>query len=216
MRCRNCKLDISGSLKRCPLCDKELFGEVSDNVFPKIEKKRDSFFKKMLLFISLTICIISFFLEQYITSKFFISKYIIFGVVTNFILVLFILNNYKNIIKAINRYFLIIMLLLIGWYILTKSLIITTYFIPILCMVIYAINSIIMIAYKNSFIIKYTRTIIIDSIVGLIPLVFIYLDLLATDLVVYISVVLNAITFLGLLIFFKDNVIEELKRIFNI
>lgn len=215
-KCKNCNIEISGSQERCPLCNQELKGKNSNSVFPKINLQKENVLKKILLLVSLTVAILSLFLEFYTAKRIFISKFIVFGLITNYILIVFILNNYKNILKKTNKYFVTIILLLIGWYFITKSLIITTYFIPILCIVIYGFNSIIMLVYKDSYVFQYIKTMVLDSIIGIVPLIFFLLNLTTTNLPSFISLIINAIIFLGLLIFCFDKVIEELKKTFNI
>lgn len=215
-KCNKCKIEINGNISHCPLCNNKLKGSITENVFPIIKINESKLLSKILLLVSLAIAIIGTFLEYYISKKIFISKYIIFGLITNYILIILILKNYKNILKMLNKYFLIMFFLFIVWYFITKSLIITTYFIPIICIIIYVFNSIVMLVYRDSYIIKYTRTILLDVLIGLIPLLLIYLKITSSNLIPYISVLIDVIFFLGVLIFCKDNIFEEIERTFNI
>ena len=214
MKCNKCKIEYSGSFIRCPLCQTELVGKKEDSIFPKIQTKEKLLYK-ILLFVSFAIGVLFAFIEHTILKSFSITKFVVFGLITNYILIKFILHNYKNVLKTMNKYFWLLLLLFFIWHFATKSMIITTYIISILCITIFVFNSIVMIILKNSYIIKFVKTIILNCCIGLIPLLLVWLNLTTFDLISYICAILDLIFFVGLLIFCKDNVIEELKKIFN-
>ena len=115
-----------------------------------------------------------------------------------------------------NKYFIIILILKILWFFITKSLIITTYIIPILCIIILIYNSITMLVLKDSYTIKFLKIILIDCIIGLIPWILTLLKLTTHNILSNICLILDFLIVIGLLIFCKENVIEECKKLFNI
>ena len=214
-KCSKCMIEFNGNLKICPLCQSELYGNNTNSVFPKLNYKKNKLLYKILLFVSFCIGILFAFIEYNIHSSLYITKYVIFGLITNYVLIKFIHNNYKNVLKMMNGYFFVLIILFLLWFWITKSLIITTYLVPVLCIIIFIFNSITLLVLKDSYLIKFVKTILLDCLVGLIPLLLVYLKLTTFDLLSYICVLLDIIVFIGLLIFCKDNVIEEIKKIFN-
>ena len=214
-RCKKSDIKFNGDLKYCPLCQAELEGRKSENVFPVIKKEKKGLLHKVLLFISLSIAILFSFIEYNITQAFSISKFVWLGLITNYILIRFILKNYKNPIKMMNKYFWIILILFFIWFFVIRNLIITTYLIPILCFIIFAFNSITIIVLRDNYIIKFGKTIILDCFIGLIPLLLVFLNLSTFELLSYICAVVDLLIFLGLIIFCRDNILEEFKKIFN-
>lgn len=214
-KCSKCMIEFNGNLKICPLCQSELYGSNTNSVFPKLNYKKNKLLYKILLFVSFCIGILFAFIEYNIHSSLYITKYVIFGLITNYVLIKFIHNNYKNVLKMMNGYFFVLIILFLLWFWITKSLIITTYLVPVLCIIIFIFNSITLLVLKDSYLIKFVKTILLDCLVGLIPLLLVYLKLTTFDLLSYICVLLDIIVFIGLLIFCKDNVIEEIKKIFN-
>lgn len=214
-KCSKCMIEFNGNLKICPLCQSELYGNNTNSVFPKLNYKKNKLLYKILLFVSFCIGILFAFIEYNMHSSLYITKYVIFGLITNYVLIKFIHNNYKNVLKMMNGYFFVLIILFLLWFWITKSLIITTYLVPVLCIIIFIFNSITLLVLKDSYLIKFVKTILLDCLVGLIPLLLIYLKLTTFDLLSYICVLLDIIVFIGLLIFCKDNVIEEIKKIFN-
>lgn len=214
-KCSKCMIEFNGNLKICPLCQSELYGNNTNSVFPKLNYKKNKLLYKILLFVSFCIGILFAFIEYNMHSSLYITKYVIFGLITNYVLIKFIHNNYKNVLKMMNGYFFVLIILFLLWFWITKSLIITTYLVPVLCIIIFIFNSITLLVLKDSYLIKFVKTILLDCLVGLIPLLLVYLKLTTFDLLSYICVLLDIIVFIGLLIFCKDNVIEEIKKIFN-
>lgn len=214
-KCSKCMIEFNGNLKICPLCQSELYGNNTNSVFPKLNYKKNKLLYKILLFVSFCIGILFAFIEYNMHSSLYITKYVIFGLITNYVLIKFIHNNYKNVLKMMNGYFFVLIILFLLWFWITKSLIITTYLVPVLCIIIFIFNSITLLVLKDSYLIKFVKTILLDCLVGLIPLLLVYFKLTTFDLLSYICVLLDIIVFIGLLIFCKDNVIEEIKKIFN-
>ena len=214
-KCSKCMIEFNGNLKICPLCQSELYGNNTNSVFPKLNYKKNKLLYKILLFVSFCIGILFAFIEYNMHSSLYITKYVIFGLITNYVLIKFIHNNYKNVLKMMNGYFFVLIILFLLWFWITKSLIITTYLVPVLCIIIFIFNSITLLVLKDSYLIKFVKTILLDCLVGLIPLLLVYFKLTTFDLLSYICVLLDIIFFIGLLIFCKDNVIEEIKKIFN-
>ncbi len=214
-KCNKCLIKFTGDLERCPLCKEELTGEATPSIFPKLHNKKSRLLYKVLFFVSFSVGVLFTFLEYTITKSFTISKYVILGLINNYILIRFILNNYKNVLKMINRYFKLILILIFLWYIMTKSLIITTYIIPIMCIIILVFNCISMIILKDKYIIKYAKTITLDCIISLLPLLLVMFKLSIFALLSYICTIIDLLVFVGLIVFCKDHIIEEIKKIFN-
>ena len=214
-KCKKCNIEYNGNLELCPLCQTELVGKKTESVFPKIKNTKETILYKILLFVSFSIGVLFAFTEYMISKKLTISKFIVLGLLTNYVLVKFILKNYKDVLKMMNKYFWIILILFFAWYFVTKSLIITTYLIPILCLVIFAFNSITMLVFKDDYIMKFSKTILLDCVIGLIPLLLVFLKLSTFPVLSYICGILDLLIFTGLIIFCKDNIINELKKIFN-
>lgn len=214
-KCNKCNIEFNGSFDICPLCSSQMTGKKTDNVFPKINTSSSAILYKVLSFVSFVIGVLFVFTEYMISKSFYISKFIILGLLTNYILVKFILKNYKDVLKMMNKYFWVILILFFIWFLITKSLIITTYLIPILCIIIFAFNSITMLVLRESYIIKFAKTILLDCLIGVIPLVLVAFKLTTFDLLSYICAILGLLVFVGLLIFCKEDIMEEFKKIFN-
>lgn len=215
-KCNKCKISYTGNINRCPLCQGKLIGEKEESPFPKIHEHKTTVLHKILLFTTISIGVIFAFLEYLIHKDFIITKYAVFGLLTIYILVIAVIKKYKNILKMMNRYFIIILILVFLWFLITKSLIITTYIIPILCIVILIFNNITMLVLKDSYIDKFLNVILLDCLIGFIPALLMFLNLVTSVILTYTCLLLDILIFIGLIIFCYDKIIEELTKKANI
>lgn len=215
-KCNKCKISYTGNINRCPLCQGKLVGNITPSFFPKIKRAKEKMLYKILLFTSIAIGIIFAFIEYLIHKQLIITKYACLSLFTFYILVITLIAKYKNILKRMNKYFLIILFIIFMWFIMTKSLIITTYIIPILCIIILAFNSITMLVLKNSYINKFLGVILLDCLIGVIPIILTALDLTTNNILAYICLLIDILVFIGLVIFCYDKIVTELIKKINI
>ena len=216
-KCTKCNIDFNGDIKYCPLCQNKLAGTPSASVFPKnIKRQKDTILFKILFFVTTVFCISSIFMEYVLTKKLEYSIFAVLALITNLILLFFILKNYQNVVKIMTKYFIFILASLLIWFFMTKSLTITTYVIPGLCILIFLFNSIAMLVFKNYYIDKYSGVILVDAIIGLIPMVFVLLNLTVFNIPAYICLLLDIFIFLALIIFCKDRILSEFKKLFSL
>lgn len=215
-KCNKCQISYTGNIERCPLCQGKLTGEKEASPFPQIHDHKKKILYKILLFTAVSIGIVFAFLEYLIHKEFTITKYAVLGLFTIYTLAIVIIRKYKNILKMMNKYFIIILILLFAWFLLTKSLIITTYIIPIFCMAILIFNSITMLVLKDTYIDKFLGIILLDCLIGLIPALFNLFNLTTNNILTYTCSLLDILIFIGLIIFCYDKILEELTRKANI
>lgn len=213
--CSKCNLKISGSFKKCPICDYELKGESSSFIFPFVKEPKKLIIKTVV-FLSFVISLLSLFIEYYTSGKFDVSYYIILGLVTNFLVLKALIKKYSNLIKRLNSYFILILLIFLIWHFFTNSYIITTYLIPILIMFMGLVNSVMMIIYRKNFMKRFGGVVLFNIFIGFIPLVIVLLKKSNFPIIAYVSFLLYIIFFIGVFIFYRKNLFDEFKKTFNI
>ncbi len=215
--CPSCNILFNTKDKLCPLCQNTLIGEASENNFPtNTWFKTNSLILKITLFLSITIILITAFIENLLSTHFIFTFYTSLGLLTNYVIVYCILKSERNIFKLIGGYGLIIIALLIIWYLAIKSPIITNYIIPSVCLIELLFNLIVAIILRNNFIIKYRTQILLNVAYLFIPLLLVHLNLTTNDILSYICSLVSIIVIIGLIIFCFDDIKEELSKIFNI
>ncbi len=211
--CKKCHIKVQTDENICPLCQNKLIGKQNFSAFPYIPtlKKRFSLFFKILLLISITICLICAIID-YFLNKYHFSILVIYGFICLFVILKTNLNNKDSIYKTILKQLIMFTILAILWDYLTGwhnwSL---TYVVPILCIAGsfgIAILAIILHNYLDEELFYF----ICIAIIGIIPLLFVFTDIVSNKLPSIICSFLNILCFLGLLIFKFKDVKEELVR----
>lgn len=216
-KCNSCNIEFNTIEKLCPLCQNKLSGESKNIVFPKnIRLNTNTLILKILLFSSVVICILSSFLELYVMGVLKYNIYVYLGFITNYCVIYFILKNSKNILGMIERYGIVLITFTLIWYFVTKSHIITNYIIPSIALFELVFNLIIGIILRKNYLIKYSGLILVNIILLILPVLLVLFGLTTNNLMSYICLTFALITISGLLIFFLDDIKEELSKIFNI
>ena len=216
MRCKRCNANISGKNKTCPLCQNQMIddGQNSNSVFPviKIGSKKEKLFINIItlfLFSSSTLCVM---LNITITSDVLWSPFVVAGAACLWVSLMLALKSRRHLPRAIFWEVLLIAVLagiwdastgFYGWSI--------AYVIPILfsgaIVMIRILASILKMAIND-----YIVYLIINGILGIIPLIFILTDILPVVIPSMICVSISLISLGILFIFDRRDLIEELQR----
>lgn len=216
-KCISCDIEFNTNEKLCPLCQNILIGSCTDLKFPiNARYKTNSLIKKIILFSSITLFLVFAFIEYIIFNNLKISSYIGVGLISNYVIMSLILKNYHNIYKVIGKYGLTIIVLLIFWYLLIKSPIITNYIIPSVCIFELLFNLIVGFILRKNYDIKYIGQIIMNIFLLILPIIFVWLKLTTNNIMSYICCLLSVISITGLLIFSYEDIKEELSKLFNV
>jgi hypothetical protein len=216
-KCISCNIEFNTHEKLCPLCQNVLIGSCADLKFPiNTRKKTNALIKKIVLFSSITIFLVFAFIEYITLNNFKITSYIGVGLISNYVIMSLILKNYHNIYKVFGKYGLTIILLLIIWYLLIKSPIITNYIIPSVCIFELMFNLVVGLLLRKNYYIKYSQQIIMNIFLLILPIIFVLLKLTTNNIMSYICCLLSIISITGFLIFLYDDIKEELTKLFNI
>lgn len=216
-KCNSCDILFNTTEKLCPLCQNKLSGECNNPVYAKnIRSTTNTLLLKILLFSSIAICIITSFFELYFSGIINYNIYIYLGFFTNFCIMNFIIKNSRNILKMFIMYGLILIVLILIWYYVTRLALITNYIIPIIALFELGFNLVTGIILKKNYLIKYFSLILINIILLVLPVILVSFGLTTNNLMSYICLVCALITISGLLIFFFDDIKEEICKIFNI
>lgn len=211
--CNKCKIETDYSENVCPLCQGVITGS-SESVFPFIPDpyKENKLFFKILMLVCILVSLISIFLDIIIPTKANFSIFVVSGVVC-FLLILKIgLAKRYNISKTILWQVIIISFLSFLWdYFNGFYKWSITYVIPIVC-VIGSLNIIFLLKIFKKYIEDYLIYFIIVALLGFVPILFLVFDLVTTDIPSLICIFISAILFILMIVFKKNDIIDELRR----
>lgn len=213
--CNNCKVDVVGNKKNCPLCQETLKGDKQEeDVFPKISfvyKEHGLFFKIMLL-VSIIIATISVAINILLPQRGAWSLFVLGGLGSVWVSMISAINKRNNIPKNIVYQVMIISVIAVIWDFLTRwkgwSI---TYVIPFVCFFAMISMSIISKVLKLH-IEDYILYIIIDGLFGLVQIIFIFTGGLTAIYPSLICIVTSIISLSTIIIFEWKKLEAEVKR----
>lgn len=215
--CRQCHIHIRGNRERCVLCGKTLITTDAETgneeVFPKIPPAYESHLAiRILVFISITAIAVSFALEKIFPTTVNWPLFVIFGIFSTWLGFIVVLWKRHNIPKTILWQVVIVSLLSVFWDWQTGwngwSL---EYFIPI----VYVAAEMVMYITARAMRIRtreYITYALLDSIFGIIPVLFILFHLVEMVYPAIICVTISVIFLAAIFIFQGENIIKELKK----
>jgi hypothetical protein len=213
--CDHCKVHIRGDRKYCPLCQNALSGSGSEEeeVFPVVPVTYQyNLMIRVMLYLSICIVVISLAVNAMFPVKVNWPMFIIAGILCVWISLGVVVRKRHNIPKSIIWQVAVISILAVIWDWRTGwrgwSL---DFVIPIVCvvaMIIMYVTAKIMRLGARDFVIY----IVLDSIFGIIPLLFMLLDLLQTKFPSIISISVSVLSLAAVILFEGDNIREELNK----
>lgn len=214
-KCNSCNIKFNTTEKVCPLCQNKLVGN-AEGVFPiNYRYKGTVMLNKIMLFLSISIFIVCAFIDYQLNTSFTWSPFVALGLITNFIVTHAIIRTYKDPIGMLGKYGVIITLIFFIWYFYTKEPVITNYLIPLLCLIEQGLTIVIGAIMRNTYIFRYFKIILANIVLSLIPVLLVSFDLVTKPLLAYICAMVSAITLIGIVIFYYEDLKDELSRIFN-
>ncbi len=213
--CEHCKVDIRGERRYCPLCQNPLSGTGSreEEVFPFIpESYQYNLVLRLMLFISISTVVVSIAMNAMFPVDINWSVFVIAGILCMWISLAIVIRKRYNIPKTITWQVALISVLAViwDWRIGWKGWSLD-YVIPIACvaaMVVMAVTAKIMRLAVRNFIIYF----LLDAVFGIIPVIFVKLDLLSVKYPSVICVTVSVISIAALVLFEGENMRDELNK----
>jgi len=213
--CENCKVHVRGNNKKCPLCQNSINKNGSDTneIFPDIPVSyQNNLILRMMIFLSLSIIVISFSINAMFPTKVNWSMIVISGIVCMWISLGLVIKKRHNIPKSILWQVGVISILAVIWDWRTGwigwSL---DFVIPIACLVamivMYVTGKIMHLSVRD-----FLFYLLMDGIFGIIPIAFLILDIIKYRYPSIICVAVSIISLTAIVIFEGENMKEELNK----
>lgn len=213
--CEYCKVYTREDRENCPLCENKLenINEEHEQIFPKIPSiYKRNLALKIMGFISIALIVLSFAIYFLFPSNINWPILILFGVVSVWLDFFFLIRKKTHLPKKIIWQVFIITVICIFWDIYTGFNGWSIEFVfPIICILAMLVMYILALVLKLS-INDYITYILIDTFFGIIPIIFIALDLVEIIFPSIISVTVSIISLAAIFIFEGKNIIYELKK----
>lgn len=214
--CENCKVQLKGTQKICPLCGGIIQDSIEEKeeVFPQIPTiyQKYNLFIRIMILISISAVIISFAVNFIFSRQSHWSLLVAAGILCMWICMYFIIRKKNNIPKTIIWQVILVCILSVlwdrsmgwrGWSI--------DYVIPSACVValiVLAVSAIIIRIGAR----ELTVYLFIDGVIGFVPIIFLFTGLADVKFPSVICVAASAISVTAILIFEWDNMKSELNK----
>lgn len=215
--CNHCKVYIRDNKAKCPLCgnilsDNDNKGEGED-VYPRIPLEYEGHMViRILIFISIVAIVASYVIYKILPSNVNWPGFVLFGLLSIWLSLTYALRKSHNITKSIMWQVIIVSVLAIfwdwkigwrGWSL--------DYAIPFLCitamLVMYITAKVMKLSARN-----YISYFLLGGLFGIIPVLFILIDLVNVNYPSIISVAVSIVFLSAIIIFQGDNIKEELRK----
>lgn len=218
--CRACKVQIRGSHKCCPLCQRELEGEgdAEENMFPVIAGPRVNryFLMRLITFIAVAAVVICLAVNYMAPTAVPWSLFASAGIACAWLVTVTGLSQLRNVFYNITIQLVLVSIFAVLWDKFTGwhnwSL---EYAIPCLCLSsmisMFVVSKIMRVEVR-----EYVVYLILSGIYGILPIVFILLDKVNVIYPSAICVAASVITIAAVLLFEGKNMREEFNKKFHI
>lgn len=215
-RCGKCEVDFRGDLDTCPLCQTELSGDAEPSVYPRNEVKKSGVIALRVLAFATGACLL---LMVFFGNLFSLPGDIVFSVcialLVNYLFVRNILIHTTDFLRMVVRYFLVLLALAAIWFLITRNLAVTTFVIPGICLVALVFDTVLLAVFRGTFVTGYAKYLLFDVLLGLAPLALVALGLTTWNVLANISALAASVFLLGLLVFTRKQLVDEIRKLFS-
>ena len=214
--CPHCRVTVKGNWKYCPLCQTDLEqqdGKRMASPYPdtplRFDKNKAT---KMMLLVSFIIIIVSFLLGLFWKGRVQGLQGTFFGIMTMWLVVLIIIRKRRNLVKSI--FYLLISLsfitayydYLIGWTGWS-----TTYAVPIICgaAILAMFLTVRFMKIKTG---DYILYLLAATFVGLVPILFLFLDWVTNPWPAWISFGLSLVMLILIFVYQGKEIKKEFQK----
>ena len=214
--CPKCKVSVAGTQEVCPLCQGDLRGCPDEkNIFPDLAERPDrktGFIFRLMLFIAITAAVVCVAINIMVPTSAWWSLFVVFGIGSACISVGVGYLKKSDIMKNIVWQLCIMLVLAVIWDVVLGwhgwSI---DYVFPILCVV--AIASMFVVGkVMNIPINDYIIYIIVDAVLGIIPIIFLCTGVLHLIYPSVICVMSSVVYIVGLILFKGQNLLDAITR----
>lgn len=214
-KCYKCNVNINSAGTTCPLCNSTIEEEViEENVFPVIPSMytKNALFFKLLLFASILGSIICTVINYIVSNKISWSLFVTAGIVSFWVTFITGIKKRNHFMKLLFSEVILVMIASILWdYFTGWHLWSLTYVIPFLSIAYISTLFFLRIFIKNVFK-DYIIYIYINSLIGIIPLYFIFKDVVTNNWPSIFCVLFSFCSILSLAIFNHKQMKNEIER----
>lgn len=212
--CAKCGVDVSGNLDLCPLCQGPLTGEPSEAVFPSNQVRRSGTMAlRVLAFVTGVCVLVMVFLGWMVHLSGEVVATACIALLVNYAFVRHMITRAPDFLRLVARYFLVLLALAFVWFALTRSLIVTTYVIPAICLLALVFDAVLVCVFRGTFVSSYAKYLLFDVVLGICPLLLNALGLTTWNIPADVSALVACVLLLALVVFTRERLLAEIRKL---
>ena len=215
-RCDFCRIDVEGTLDRCPLCGTPLEGAPTPVPFPNVAPVRQAFHAEGLLgTITLLLCLLVVPpLAAGLVGP--LGALAIAGtLLANYLFLRNILAHASDVLRMVERYYFVLLAMALLTYMATQASVVSCLVVPLLCIVALLVNGVLLLVFRGSFVEDYAKYLIMDIVLGGVPLLMVALGFAPWPWLAYVSAALALLLLVALLTGTRGRFAAESRKLFD-
>jgi hypothetical protein len=137
------------------------------------------------------------------------------AVLMNYLFVRNIIVHSPDFLRVIIRYFLFLLGIALLWFMFTGNLVVTTFVIPVICLVALVTDTVLIAVFRGTFVSGYAKYLLFDVVLGLAPLILVVLGLTTWSMPAYISALVSCAFSLWVVIFMRQRLMTEIRKLLS-
>lgn len=214
--CDFCRIDVEGTLDRCPLCGTPLEGTPTSDPFPNVAPVRQAFRAEGLLgTITLLLCLLVVPpLAAGLVGP--LGALAIVGtLLANYLFLRNILAHASDVLRMVERYYFVLLAMALLAYMATQAPMVSCLVVPLLCIVALLVNGVLLLVFRGSFVEGYAKYLIMDIVLGGVPLLMVALGFAPWPWLAYVSAALALLLLVALLTGTRGRFAAESRKLFD-
>ena len=214
--CSHCKVDFSGDLDRCPLCQQPLTGTPSPAVFPHAAIVKPQRLMISFVFFGSGAAVLTTALLcglRVIPPN--IALLVSGVVIANGLFMRNLIVQNPGFVRGASRYLLLLIGLALLCYLFLQADIITSLVIPIICLSALVFDVLLLLVRRRQFAAEFAKYLICDVICGFIPLVLVLLGFARWPILAFVCAFCSAMLGLFVFVFHRQELFGGTSKLFN-
>lgn len=214
--CDACDLDFSGDLEVCPLCRAALEGDPSPAVFPHNEIVRSQKIMQVIVACASAAgaaVVAALWVTGVVPAN--VGLLTLGAIAVNYLLMANYLRSEPGFVRGASRYLLALVAVCGLWYVFTGEQVLLSLVIPIICLCSLAFDAVLLLVWHRYFADEFAPYLLLDVLCGLIPGILAATGAASWPVLCLVSAGVAAVLAAFVLVFFRHQLTDAARRIFN-
>lgn len=214
--CDECGVEYSGSLAHCPLCGTALVGPASPEAFPVQRAKAPSKLARRLLWWLTFAAMVAVAVASWTAAlRPWPAAFACLALLVNYMFIRNVMVHRPDFLRIAERWFLALLAVAVLWWLATGRPWLSSLVIPALCLAALVTNTVLVAAYRDTFVQGYAKYLLYDVALGFVPLAFSLAGWVPWPWLCYASAAAAVALTLVLLVLTRRQIIAEVRKLFT-